>query len=387
MRSRFADSTRLDGSTRRPRHQTTPVEAGWSHRERNIRVLNGFCARQRFELPPAFETSSMVTDSVQTPSWIQILGKTLSLPSVLYPGGGHRGVIRRWKLVARSLIQWPWTVAWYRFLEAPRLQVTAAARPRLYTKLQRPYLTRRHGFGARLAALTTHYTWVDATLPETMLEAIYRDPGLELGRLPLEEGRSLVIRLCYTDRYEKEGDLSFCVSLAPTETLIYTVTFSVTQRSGMGRGLFIGGLQGGNAPDQPDIVRQLTREMFGMRPKAFALYLVQQAAEWIGAVEIRGVADEETVYRHLQNRKVIEASYDRLWSESGGTRSSVDHCFDLPPRHVEIPREEIKTSKRSLYQKRYALLRDLSASLRARWEASISEGTRATPDRTSPGGP
>ncbi|NBP23727.1 MAG: hypothetical protein EBU81_04055, partial [Proteobacteria bacterium] len=86
MRSRFADSTRLDGSTRRPRHQTTPVEAGWSHRERNIRVLNGFCARQRFELPPAFETSSMVTDSVQTPSWIQILGKTLSLPSVLYPG-------------------------------------------------------------------------------------------------------------------------------------------------------------------------------------------------------------------------------------------------------------------------------------------------------------
>lgn len=317
----------------------------------------------------------MTIDFPPIPSWTQVLGKTLSLPAVLYPGGGHRGVIRRWKLVARSLIQWPWTLEWYRFLEAPRLQVATAARLRLYTKLQRPYSTRRHGFAARLAALKTHYTWVEATLPEATLNAIYRDPGLELGRLPLEEGRSLVVRLCYTDRYEKEGDLSFSVFLSPAETMIYTVTVSITERAGVGRGVFIGGLQGGNAPDQPEIVRQLTREMFGMRPKAFALYLVQQLADWIGAVEVRGVADSETVYRHLQNRKVIEASYDRLWTESGGTRSPRDGCFDLPLRHVEIPREEIKTSKRSLYQKRYALLRDLAQKLRSRWDQSSNRPT------------
>ena len=317
----------------------------------------------------------MTIDSPQPPPWAQVLSKTLSLPAVLYSGGGPRGVIRRWKLVARSLIQWPWTLESYRFLETPRLQVATAARLRLYTKLQRPYSTRRHGFAARLAALKTHYTWVEATLPEATLNAIYRDPGLELGRLPLEEGRSLVVRLCYTDRYEKEGDLSFSVFLAPAETMIYTVTVSVTERPGVGRGVFIGGLQGGNAPDQPEIVRQLTREMFGMRPKAFALYLVQQLADWIGAVEVRGVADSETVYRHLQNRKVIEASYDRLWTESGGTMSPHDGCFDLPLRHVEIPREEIKTSKRSLYQKRYALLRDLAAQLRAHWDQSSNRPT------------
>ena len=62
----------------------------------------------------------MTIDFPQIPSWTQVLGKTLKLPPVLYPGGGHRGVIRRWKLVTRSLIQWPWTLEWYRFLEAPR---------------------------------------------------------------------------------------------------------------------------------------------------------------------------------------------------------------------------------------------------------------------------
>lgn len=314
----------------------------------------------------------MTVDLPQSPSWAQVLGKTLSLTQALYPGGGHRGVIRRWKLVARSLVQWPWTVEWYRFLTTPPMPVATAIRPRLHTKLQRPYLTRRHGFAARLAALRTHYTWVVATLPPSAIESIYRDPGLELGRLPLEEDRALVVRLCYTDRYEKEGELSFSVFLAPTGTLLYTITFSVTERPGVGRGVFIGGLQGGNAPDQPEIVRQITREMFGMRPKAFALYLVQQWAEWIGAGEVRAVADSETVYQHLQYRKAIEASYDKLWTESGGQVSPADGCFDLPPRHVEIPREEIKTSKRSLYQKRYALLRDLSARLRTGWDAALA---------------
>lgn len=313
----------------------------------------------------------MTVDLPQRPSWAQVLGKTLNLTGVLYPGGGHRGVVRRWKLVARSLVQWPWTVEWHRFLTTPPLPAATAIRPRLHTKLQRPYLTRRHGFAARLAALKTHYAWAVATLPASALESIHRDPGLELGRLTLEEGRALVVRLCYTDRYEKEGELSFSVFLAPTETLIYTITFSVTERPGVGRGVFIGGLQGGNAPDQPEIVRQVTREMFGMRPKAFAFYLVQQWAEWIGATEVRAVADAETVYQHLQYRKAIEASYDQLWTESGGRISATDGCFDLPPRHIEIPREEIKTSKRSLYQKRYAMLRDLSAGLRCRWDEAI----------------
>ncbi|MFM8878405.1 MAG: DUF535 family protein [Verrucomicrobiota bacterium] len=323
----------------------------------------------------------MAFDIPQSPSSTQVLDKALRLPTILYPGSGHRSVVRRWKHVVRSLVQWPWTLEWYRTLEHPTLQAATAIRPRLYTKLQRPYLTRRHGFAARLAALETHYAFVTAHLPASALQAIYRDPGLELGRLPLEEERSLVIRLCYTDRYEKEGDLSFGVFLAPSKTLIYSISFSVTERPGIGRGVFIGGLQGGNAPDQPEIVRQITREMFGMRPKAFALYLVQQWADWVGAVEVRAVSDSETVYRHLQYRKAIEASYDQLWTESGGRVSPVDGCFDLPPRHVEIPREEIKTSKRSLYQKRYALLRDLSARLRAQWETLIVPKAPESPAR------
>ena len=94
---------------------------------------------------------------------------------------------------------------WYRSLEHPTLQAATAIRPRLSTKLQRPYLTRRHGFAAKLAALETHHAFVTAHLLGSALQAIYRDPGLELGRLPLKEERSLVIRLWHTDRHEKEG--------------------------------------------------------------------------------------------------------------------------------------------------------------------------------------
>lgn len=302
---------------------------------------------------------------------MNILHRVFSLASTLYPGGGHRGVVRRWKHIGRSLIQWPWTRAWYRFLDSPHLAVACAIRPRLYTKLQRPYLTRRLGFGARLAALKTHYAFIRQRLPERSMDAIYRDPGMELARVTLDEGRSLLVRLGYSDRYEKEGDLSLAVFQEPADVMIYTVTFSVTDRPGIGRGVFIGGLQGGNHPDQPEIVRQLTKDLFGMRPKAFALFLAQQFVEWIDARELRAVSDAETVYRHFQNRKTIEASYDGLWTESGGTVNPMDGCFDLPPRHLEKAREEIKTSKRSLYEKRYALLRELSAQLRTGWESAV----------------
>jgi len=302
---------------------------------------------------------------------MNVLRQVFSLASTLYPGGGHRGVVRRWKHIGRSLIQWPWTGAWYCFLDSPALHVACAIRPRLYTKLQRPYLTRRLGFGQRLEALQTHYSFAGRTLSEQAIAAIYRDPGMEMARLALDEGRSLVVRLGYSDRYEKEGDLSLAVFQEPTGIMIYTVTFSVTDRPGIGRGVFIGGLQGGNHPDQPEIVRQLTKDLYGMRPKAFALFLAQQFVGWIEARELRAVSDAETIYRHFQNRKTIEASYDALWSESGGTINPADGCFDLPPHHVEKAREDIKTSKRSLYEKRYGLLRELALQLRAGWESAI----------------
>ena len=114
------------------------------------------------------------------------------------------------------------------------------------------------------------------------------------------------------------------------------------------------------------------------------LFLAQQLAEWVGATELRAVGDGETIYQHFQNRKTIETSYDTLWLESGGQVSAKDGCFDLPLRFVEKRREDIKVNKRRLYEKRYALLREVAAAARLGWEAALaapeSEVTTADSD-------
>lgn len=302
---------------------------------------------------------------------MNVLRQVLQLAPVLYPGSGHQTAIRRWKHVGRSVLYLPWTAEWFRFLDTPNLRVATAARPRVFAKLQRPYLTRRHRVPARLAALKQHYGYIDRTLPAATIDAIYRPGGLHLATFPLDEGRSVTIRLENNDRYEKEGEFIVGIYLSPGDKLAYTVTCVVTGGGDAGRGLFIGGLQGGNEPDQPDLIRDLTKDMFGLRPKAFALFLAQQLADWVGATGLRAVADDETIYQHFQNRKSIEASYDGLWTESGGQRSPADGCFDLPLRHVEKSREEIKTKKRSLYEKRYALMRDIAEATRTGWQAAL----------------
>lgn len=297
-----------------------------------------------------------------------VLRRIVGLAPVLYPGSDHQSVLRRWKLVGRSLLLLPWTIEWFRAVDTPKMRIATAIRPRIFAKLQRPYLTRRHGVAARLAVLKDHCRILEETLPEAAIVAIYTHPGLTLATIELGEGRSATLRLEYSDRYEKEGEFTLGIYLSPGEKMIFTITCVVTQRPDGKRGLFIGGLQGGNDPAQPEIVRDLTKDMYGLRPKAFALFMAQQLAEWVGAVELRGVADAETIYQHFQNRKAIGASYDALWIESGGVLSASDGCFDLPLRHVERSRDEIKPNKRSLYEKRYALLREIAAAARSGWD-------------------
>ena|GEM_PF-6354160 len=84
----------------------------------------------------------------------------------------------------------PWTAEWYQFLDTPNLRAATAARPRVFAKLQRPFLTRRHRVPARLAALKQHCGYIDRTLPAATLDAICRPGGLHLATFPLDEGRS-----------------------------------------------------------------------------------------------------------------------------------------------------------------------------------------------------
>lgn len=282
----------------------------------------------------------------------------------IYPSSRPGNWRRRSKYLLRGALLAPWTSTWLQFISRPVFAPAVAARPRLYAKIQRPYLSSRFAVPARVRLLVDHYRWLEHSVAASVMAQLYRAPGVFLGRLELATDLCLSAWLRYCDRYEKEGDLQITLECSPGDRMLYTISASVLNLSDGRLGLFVGGLQGGRHEHQPELVRRVTHAMHGLRPKACALFTMQQLAQWLGAAEIRAVGDHRTVYRHFQTRQSICASYDALWLEAGGVMEPQDGYFLLPVVPHQRTRDEIKPQKRRLYEKRYALLEEFAARMR-----------------------
>ncbi len=124
-------------------------------------------------------------------------------------------------------------------------------------------------------------------------------------------------------------------------------------------GLFITGLQFGSDPRTRGLIRDTTREMYGLRPKALAFWSVQQlAAIW----NISRIGAAGGGARALLSG--LTAGPDQFWRECDG-RSLADGNWELPLRMAVRSRAELKPNRRSMYESRYAMLKRLRPGLLA----------------------
>jgi uncharacterized protein len=278
-----------------------------------------------------------------------------------HPGWNWR--LKRWKFVARALLHPRLTRNWFEFLDQPGLRPLVEERPRLLAKLQRPYLARHFGPARRLGLLRSHYSFLLPRIHPEALRAIGSPAGWTLASLDFESTGPVTIRLLYTDKYEKEGDLSVAIYARKEQRVVTVATFSIIQLGDHPHEILIGGLQGSPEEDQKDLIRDVTKELWGLRPKAIAFWVLQVIAEAWDIGRIRGVGDALHVYTHYQERRHIAASYDAYWLETEGTKDS-SGFFVLPPRFTPRPLEEIRSNKRGQYRKRYELLGNLALEIR-----------------------
>ena len=297
-------------------------------------------------------------------------GPSMRLLSVLsrtagsvYPEATWDDRLARIKYVVRALSAPRATARWFALLASPDLAGCAAAHPRLYSKLQRPYLHRRSTVGDRLAVLQEHYWFLVRQIGPQARQALYTSAtGIELAGLPASDPGRYSLRLRYDDQFEKEGELIALIHDATSDTAVFTIAFTITAWSETRRELFIGGLQGRKgANDRDDIVR-LTRSLHGLRPKALLLFVVQCLARRWDIGRLRAVGDSEHIYRHFRKRRAIHASYDAFWEESQGLRDP-DGNHTLPAQPTVRRIDELPANKRALYRKRYEMLEELGAAI------------------------
>ncbi len=271
------------------------------------------------------------------------------------------GVLKRVKYCLRGLAYPYHTKEWFKFLQKPELDMVVKNHPYLFHKLQRPYLNRTLNTRQRLEMLKQHYGFVTTHFSASQMRAVYASPGLQLATIPLEEVGNFELRLGCS-RKEKEGDLSICLLDRESGVELFILSFSFSRNEANRKEIFIGGLQGHALADK-ELIVSITRHLYGLRPKAVLIFVLQQlAAEW-GITHLRAVSDDQHIYRHFQKRMKFSVSYDEFWVQCGG-QLAADGMFDLPVTFIPREMSTIKVNKRQMYRRRYAMLSDLAGQIR-----------------------
>ena len=201
---------------------------------------------------------------------------------------------------------------------------------------------------ARLRSIQQHYRFALTRLPGALFEAIYIYGNATLGNLTLKDGSQLKLCLQPPIFMGCEGEL--CIQLSDAnDHPVYRIILSVI---GDQPTIAIGCIQGPDGRNSKDLVRDLTKNMHGMRPKQLMLSLAYAFAHHLGIERILAVGNAAHPLRLVRDK--FRADYDAFWLEQKG-RNVGDGWFMLPEALSRKSESEVPSHHRSAFRRREAM--------------------------------
>ena len=255
------------------------------------------------------------------------------------------------KYLARA-VSMPLMHHWFlAFLNShPLLQAMLRRDPRLQERHLHRFVNRRWHRVDRVLALQAHYRLLLGRWSEELFAAVYVRGRASLGSLRLKDGSALRLQLCPPAFKACEGELAIELADAQHRTL-YRLVLTVIDNDT----LAIGCIQGPAGEGARETVRELTRNMHGMRPKQLLLVLAYAFAGQCGLSRILAVGN---AVHPLMGRTRMFSDYDGYWLEQGGVPLT-DGWFLLPDSLLHRTEVERESKRRALFRRRAEL----------RWEA------------------
>jgi uncharacterized protein VirK/YbjX len=261
-----------------------------------------------------------------------------------------RGMNAALTYIARSLLHWREHSAWLHFLDHSVMSSLTAVDATLIERYQHRYMNRRWSMRQRLDAVHQHYAFAAARFPPMLFDRLYLQREVPVGRLSLRDGRGVSLLLKAPPLRGREGELS----LSLTDDSGLQISFATISFIDQGRTVVIGCLQGAANNAGRDVIRDLTRQCHGLRPKNLLLSMIRALAEAMGAGRILGIANAAHPFA---SRKKIKADYDAFWLENDGVADG--QGFYAMPVHEHVRSElTIESKRRSEFRKREALRRE-----------------------------
>lgn len=155
----------------------------------------------------------------------------------------------------------------------------------------------------------------------------------------------------------REGQL--VINLFLDRTRILSLAFSFARESGKVVA-YIGAIQGRNFDWSLDLNRDLTKAMYGMRPRDFLFEQFRTLCRALGVSKIYAVSNASrhhlaSYFGKNNKKRELVLNYDEIWVERGGILEGSDfYVFSMNLQKKDI--EQIPAKKRSMYRQRYEFL-------------------------------
>lgn len=277
----------------------------------------------------------------------------------LYPGAEARR--RRQRFYLRSLVSLRSSTEWFDLLDAhDDLRLCRRHEPELVERIHRPYRRASLKLKQRLHLLLEHVRVSDQVGLSGLMAEAYAGPT-EIARFADRTGQTLQLQLGRPAQFGKEGELALHIS--DGENRLYSASFAFRE-SGAGRELDVGCIQGPAVEDARQAIRDLTRNLHGLRPRSLILEALRAIAASAGCARLRVVGNNDHIYRSLRKRRKIAFDYDGFCAEIEGV--AADGTDWLLPLEAEVrPLSEVPSKKRAEATRRRNLVEDIGNQIKS----------------------
>lgn len=280
----------------------------------------------------------------------------------------YRSFSKRIKFFPKLLIYRTYISEMYIFFTQVIKMPISKYNPRIYGKIFQPYIFCGLLMHKKMQYLMGHYAYIQNNFSEDFIRTIYLDKSsnLLLGKIDYDENKTLSVMLYKpSPGFMKEGELSLMLMDDATQISVFSSTFIFNSENNISR-IIIGRIQG--VPSRYEhgdvIIKALTKKLHGLRPSALIMFIFQCLSSALNIDEIWATSTEQHISRcsNHKRRNEFKMNYDQYWEEFGGIKSNEQH-YNLPIAYQPKELAEIKSNKRAMYHRRFAMLNQLEGEL------------------------
>lgn len=218
------------------------------------------------------------------------------------------------------------------FSDTPKLSY-----PILHTYLDKQIARPNQKIAVMCHDVATLQNWAKGAI----FRALVRGEKIQLASI----SEDLFFQLIINDLDINEGLWSVQL-MSRTYGRMYAATFGLLPENQF----LITSLQGPRGEHGKDRVRELTKQLHGLRPQHLTVAFLQMLAGVSGCLKIIGIAQDNQVKLRWKLKKRVAMNYDEFWQECGAKpQASPNNNWLLPREYTRKPESEIASKKRSMY--------------------------------------